>query len=391
MQENVGVVGVIGFIGLGAMGLPIACRLARAGFRLAAFDTDPQAVEAARAEGRVQAAGSPRAVVEASDVLITCLPNPRVVEAVYGEVAASARACSPATARRSGPRSRSGCSGGSPRAGVRYLECPMLGGPARPRAAQLFFVVSGDEDDIPPLPPLLDAIGRGRRFVGGPGQASRIKVVQNGLGLVQAVAIGEALAILAKAGADLASLLRGRGRGPRHGGLRRCFAPRRRDAGAAPAARDGCASAPRTSASRWRWPPSRACRRRFFRARGRAVRRGHAQGLGESDIAALARAIDGARAASRSARGPAHARAHGRDRDRRRPDAGLRHPPRGRRAPSDRRALHGRARHPRGAARTWRGGSARSATTCCCRTCSTATAGPRSIRRCCRREGPTRR
>lgn len=84
MQQSVGVVGVIG---LGAMGLPIACRLARAGFRLAAFDTDARAVEATRAEGEVQTSASPAAVAEASEVLITCLPHPQIVEAVYREVA----------------------------------------------------------------------------------------------------------------------------------------------------------------------------------------------------------------------------------------------------------------------------------------------------------------
>lgn len=201
MQENVGVVGVIGFIGLGAMGLPIACRLARAGFRLAAFDTDPQAVEAARAEGRVQAAGSPRAVVEASDVLITCLPNPQVVEAVYGEVARPGLlACDCSTI---GPSLAIRLHEELAVRGVRYLECPMLGAPAQAASGALFLILSGDEAAASELAPIFDAISRGRRFVGGPGQASRIKVVQNGLGLIQAVAIGEALSILAKAGADL--------------------------------------------------------------------------------------------------------------------------------------------------------------------------------------------
>lgn len=201
MQENVGVVGVIGFIGLGAMGLPIACRLARAGFRLAAFDTDPQAVEAARAEGRVQAAGSPRAVVEASDVLITCLPNPQVVEAVYGEVARPGLlACDCSTI---GPSLAIRLHEELAVRGVRYLECPMLGAPAQAAAGELFLILSGDEAAASELAPIFDAISRGRCFVGGPGQASRIKVVQNGLGLIQAVAIGEALSILAKAGADL--------------------------------------------------------------------------------------------------------------------------------------------------------------------------------------------
>jgi 3-hydroxyisobutyrate dehydrogenase-like beta-hydroxyacid dehydrogenase len=197
MQETVGV------IGLGAMGLPIACRLARAGFRLVAFDTDPQAVEEALAEGDVQGAASPAAVVEASDVLITCLPHPHVVAAVYGEIAKPGLlACDCSTI---GPTLAIRLHQELAARGVRYLECPMLGAPAQAAAGELFLILSGDAVAASELAPIFDAISRGRRFVGPPGQASRIKVVQNGLGLIQAVAIGEALSILAKAGADLAT------------------------------------------------------------------------------------------------------------------------------------------------------------------------------------------
>jgi 3-hydroxyisobutyrate dehydrogenase-like beta-hydroxyacid dehydrogenase len=195
MQETIGV------IGLGAMGLPIACRLARAGLRLVAFDTDPQAVETALAEGGVQAAASPAAVAEASDVLITCLPHPQIVEAVYGEVGKTGLiACDCSTV---GPTLAIRLHEELAARGVRYLECPMLGAPAQAAAGELFLILSGDEAVASELAPIFDVISRGRRFVGAPGQASRIKVVQNGLGLIQAVAIGEALSILAKAGADL--------------------------------------------------------------------------------------------------------------------------------------------------------------------------------------------
>ena len=193
----------IGVIGLGAMGLPIACRLARAGFRLAVFDVDPQAMQTVRAEGTVQAAESPAELVEASDVLITCLPHPQIVEEVYREVGKPGLiACDCSTV---GPTLAIRLHRELAARGVRYLECPLLGAPAQAASGDLFLILSGDEAVASELAPIFDAISRGRRFVGGPGQASRIKVVQNGLGLIQAVAIGEALSILAKAGADLAT------------------------------------------------------------------------------------------------------------------------------------------------------------------------------------------
>jgi 3-hydroxyisobutyrate dehydrogenase-like beta-hydroxyacid dehydrogenase len=191
----------IGVIGLGAMGLPIACRLARAGSRLVVFDTDSRAVEIVLAEGGVQAGASPGAVAEASEILLTCLPNPQVVEQVYREIAKPGLlACDCSTI---GPALAIRLHEELAARGVRYLECPMLGAPAQAASGELFLILSGDEAAARELAPIFAVISRGRRFVGGPGQASRMKVVQNGLGLVQAVAIGEALSLLAQAGADL--------------------------------------------------------------------------------------------------------------------------------------------------------------------------------------------
>ncbi|HEX5078464.1 MAG TPA: NAD(P)-dependent oxidoreductase [Geminicoccaceae bacterium] len=192
---------IVGFIGLGAMGLPIAGRLARAGFSLVAFDPDPRALEAVLAAGEVERAASPGAVAKASEILITCLPHPRIVEAVYGEVAKPGLlACDCSTV---GPTLAIRLHAELAAGGMRYLECPMLGAPAQAARGELFLILSGDEAAAAELAPIFEVISRGQRFVGGPGQASRIKVVQNGLGLIQAVAIGEALSILAKAGADL--------------------------------------------------------------------------------------------------------------------------------------------------------------------------------------------
>ena len=195
-----------GFIGLGAMGMPMALRLADAGHRLLVFDRDPALTTQAAARDGVEAADGVAAVAAGCELLFTCLPNPAAVEAVYQEIAG---------ARGAGGRLLAGdCSTIGPglavrlherlaASGVRYVECPMLGGAGEAASGQLFFIVSGDEDDLPPLLPLLAVLGRGQRVVGGPGNASRFKVVQNGLGLVQLAAIAEALAILAKAGADL--------------------------------------------------------------------------------------------------------------------------------------------------------------------------------------------
>ena len=191
----------IGMIGLGAMGLPIARRLMRAGFQLAVWDLNAAPIEALQSEGPVETPSDQASLVQASDVLITCLPNVQAVEAVYSEVtkpgllACDCSSIGPGLAIRLHQELAA--------RDVRYLECPMLGSAAQAASGELFLVLSGDEAAVPELGSILDAFSRGQRFVGGPGQASRMKVVQNGLGLVQVVAIAEALSILAKSGADL--------------------------------------------------------------------------------------------------------------------------------------------------------------------------------------------
>jgi len=196
----------IGCIGLGAMGMPMALRLAAAGHRLLVYDRDPALAAQAATQDGIEAAAGVGPVAARCQLLLTCLPNPGAVEAVYDEIGGARGA--------GGPPLAGDCSTIGPSLalrlherlaarGVRYVECPMLGGAGEAADGRLFFIVSGLEDDVAPLLPLLALLGRGHRFVGPPGNASRFKVVQNGLGLVQLAGIAEALAILAKAGADL--------------------------------------------------------------------------------------------------------------------------------------------------------------------------------------------
>lgn len=191
----------IGFIGLGVMGLPMARRLAEAGHALVVYDPDPQTSENL-ASSRVTIADSVADVADRCELLLTCLPNPQAVESVYDSLQAADRlACDFSTI---GPHLARRLHRNLRERGIGYIECPMLGGAGEAAEGQLFFILSGVEQDVESVLPLLQILGREYRYVGGPGSANRIKVVQNGLGLVQLAAIAEALSILASDGADLA-------------------------------------------------------------------------------------------------------------------------------------------------------------------------------------------
>lgn len=223
--------GRVGVIGLGAMGAPIARRLAAAGHPLLVHDVSPAAT--ASVPGAAVAATAAE-VVAGVDLLLTCLPSPEAVEAVYAEVAkpgllaADLSTVDPDLARRLHAQLAE--------RGVAFAECPMLGGVDQARDGELFLVLSGPEEACRRLEPLFGAIARAWRRVGGPGTASLFKTVQNGLGLAQLVAIAEALTLVERAGADPAAFVEvvDAGRGMAAGPLFAARAPMMLDPDAAP-------------------------------------------------------------------------------------------------------------------------------------------------------------
>jgi 3-hydroxyisobutyrate dehydrogenase-like beta-hydroxyacid dehydrogenase len=233
----------VGVIGLGAMGAPIARRLAAAGHPLLVHDVSPAA--AASVPGAAVAATAAE-VVEGVDLLLTCLPSPEAVEAVYAGVARPRLVAGDLSTVD--PELARGCTSASPRAGVAFAECPMLGGVAQAEAGELLLVLSGPEEACRRLEPLFGAIARAWRHVGGPGTASLFKTVQNGLGLAQLVAIAEALTLVERAGADPAAFVEvvDAGRGMAASPLFAARAPMMLDP--TPPRTGPCASPPRTPA-----------------------------------------------------------------------------------------------------------------------------------------------
>ena len=171
----------IGFIGLGAMGLPVARRLAGAGHRLVVFDQAPHRLAAAGEIGGVECARGVPEVAARAEVLFTCLASPAAGEAVLGPLQKPGLVvCDLSTV---GPTLAIELQADPAGRGIGYVECPMLGGvdeaaaasstsssPATRRLARL---------DLFPL------FSRASRHVGPERHGHRYKTVQNGLGQVQ--------------------------------------------------------------------------------------------------------------------------------------------------------------------------------------------------------------
>ncbi|MBL8382939.1 MAG: NAD(P)-dependent oxidoreductase [Burkholderiales bacterium] len=196
-----------GVIGLGAMGLPMAANLARAGVPAFGCDASPAARERAAGVAGLTLADSPAAMARECDVVFTCLPSVDAVRAVYegtdGLIAAARPGLVTADCSTIDSDMARGLARSMAARGAAHIETLLVGRPPDSAAAQLYFVVSGDPAVAERIAPLLAHMGRAWRHVGASGAANTIKILQNGLGYVYALATAEALALARARGVDV--------------------------------------------------------------------------------------------------------------------------------------------------------------------------------------------
>jgi len=87
---------------------------------------------------------------------------------------------------------------------IKFVDCPMSGGPIRALKGELTLMAAGEEDDLAFAKPILAATGKEIHIIpGGPGMGSTVKMVHQLLAGVHIVVAAEALALAAKAGLDV--------------------------------------------------------------------------------------------------------------------------------------------------------------------------------------------
>jgi len=173
----------IGFIGLGAMGEPMASRLAAAGFAVAVHDADAaRAGRIAQAIG-ARAATSPADAAEGCDILVTMLPSSAVVEAVLegeaGAVAALAPGALVVEMSSGVPDATRAIAGKLAARGIAMIDAPVSGGVSRARTGELAIMAGGDAGAIDRAQPLLEAMGSSVIRTGAIGTAHAMKALNN--------------------------------------------------------------------------------------------------------------------------------------------------------------------------------------------------------------------
>ena len=185
-------------VGLGAIGLPMAVNLHRAGFALQVHTRSRTAERAADLEGAVSCA-SPASVAQNVDVLLVCVSDDSAVEEVLfgadGAAASLRKGCVVLDCSTISPATAIACAERLANAGVHYLDAPVTGGTEGAVAGTLTLLVGGEAEALDRARPLLEVIGSSIHHFGSVGMGQQVKAVNQVLVAGSYAAVAEAIAL----------------------------------------------------------------------------------------------------------------------------------------------------------------------------------------------------
>jgi len=188
----------IAFIGLGHMGLPMACNLVKAGYDVTGFDLVPSALEQLVAAGG-KAAASAREAIEGVQVVVSMLPASKHVEGLYlgddgllayiqaGTLVLECSTIAPDAARKVHKAAEE--------VGIDMLDAPVSGGTAGATAGTLTFMTGGAASTLEKAREVLGAMGKNIFHAGAAGAGQVAKVCNNQLLAVHMIGTAEAMAL----------------------------------------------------------------------------------------------------------------------------------------------------------------------------------------------------
>ncbi len=200
---------VVGFIGLGAMGAPMARRILAGGFRLVVHDSRRDAAAAHLGAGAVWA-DSPQEVARRCDVVLTCLPSSEVVEQVMtgpqGVLAGITQGKAVFEMSTNAPQVVARLHAAFAAAGAHFLDAPVTGGAKGAVKGRLTVFVGGDSTSVDRYRPVLDCLADRVIHLGASGTGTVGKLVNNCASQTLYLVLAEVFALGMKSGADPLSL-----------------------------------------------------------------------------------------------------------------------------------------------------------------------------------------
>jgi 3-hydroxyisobutyrate dehydrogenase len=200
----------VGFLGLGAIGRPMARRIALGKHQLSVWNRTPGVAREVALESGAREAASPAEAARGAEVLITCLPTSREVEALLdgaegiitglapGSVMVDCTSGDPPTSRRIAQKLAG--------LGIGFLDAPVSGGTTGAEQGTLTVMCGGDRALFDRVLPVLESFGRKIVHCGDVGAGDALKAVNNALLAVHIWSAAEGLAALTSYGvrADVA-------------------------------------------------------------------------------------------------------------------------------------------------------------------------------------------
>lgn len=195
---------MIGFVGLGIMGRPMAMNLLKAGYELAVYDINSAAVSGLVIEGAK--ALSLKEIGERCNPVFTILPNGTVVrevlfgkDGISGSMKPGGLVCDMSSVT---PAESKYFASELERMGCGFVDAPVSGGEPGAVNGTLAFMAGGSETDFEALKPYFDVMGSSALLVGGNGSGAVTKLTNQVIVNMTIASVSEAFVLAVKAGAD---------------------------------------------------------------------------------------------------------------------------------------------------------------------------------------------
>jgi 3-hydroxyisobutyrate dehydrogenase len=168
----------ITFLGLGAMGYPMAGHLANAGYDVTVFNRTFTTAERWQSEYKGSVAKTVEEAVKDADVVLTCVGNDRDVREIFDKILASAKSgatlvdhttTSAIIARELYQQAKENS--------MSFLDAPVSGGQAGAENGVLTIMVGGDQDTFDRVFPVLDVYAKACTRIGDTGQGQVLKMI----------------------------------------------------------------------------------------------------------------------------------------------------------------------------------------------------------------------
>jgi len=198
--------GTVGFIGLGVMGSPMATRLLESGYPLIVNDLVLSKVKALTKKG-AKYAETPKEVTEKSEIIISVLPTPEIIEDVVFQKNGIFQGIGPQKIYVDMSTSSLGLTRRVHKAikakGARMLDAPVSGGEQGAISGRLSIMVGGDRKTFEECKQLFACLGEKAHYIGKAGSGLTMKLVNNLLYSIIMCGTAEVLTLGRKLGLDL--------------------------------------------------------------------------------------------------------------------------------------------------------------------------------------------